>query len=367
VDVEGAKDGIRSIVRPVVLGRVAYALGMDWDMSAGQASFTLLKFDLDEHGAEQLGTFAMDKLPPGQFGKGNGLVDGDINQVTVIERSTSEGSYFIRSACIADDSYYAATLGRGIIVFPLKEGVPRRIDESSGLPSDYVQCVCSYDGKIYAWLGQPRKAAYLVRLKTDGTGVEVIASSRRTIKKTPLDNVAPVICDFMTVDEARKRIVFRLTSNGSDDVLGFWEVGLGNDAVRQLKRTHLVLAGYAPRRIGEDQILTKDGFVAQIFDLKTNELKSLVRYEAQYSGHFLPIGLLGDKLWMGLPFSSIDVKAQKVETFPDLRGPRKEGTRLQFQPGIVFQKVGDGEFLLGDPAALWLIKMKPAPVAAAAP
>jgi hypothetical protein len=367
IDVEGAEKGIRSIVRPVVLGRVAYALGMDWDMSAGEASFTLLKFDLDEHGTEQLATFAMDKLPPGQFGKRQGLADGDINQVTVIERSTTEGSYFIRSACIADDNYYAATLGRGIVVFPLKGGMPRRIDESTGLPSDFVQYVVSHKGMIYAWLGQPRKAAYLVRMKTDGTGIEVIVSSRRTIKKTPLDNVAPVLCDFMTVDEARQRIVFRLTSNGSDDVLGFWEVGLANDAVRQLKRTHLVLAGQPPRRISEDQILTKHDFVAQLFDLKTNELKSLVRYEAQYSGHFLPITLLGDKLWMGLPFSSIDVKTRKLETFPDLRGPRKDGTRLQFQPGIVFEKVGDQELLLGDPAGLWLIKMKPAPVAAAAP
>jgi hypothetical protein len=364
VDVYGAENGVRSIVRPVVLGRIAYALGMDWDMSAGQASFTLLKFDVDERGTAQLGTFAMDKLSPGQFGKGNGLADGDINQLTVIERSTSEGSYFIRSACIADDNYYAATLGRGIVVFPLKGGVPRRIDESSGLPSDFVQCVCSHDGTIYAWLGQPRKAAYLVRLKTDGTGIEVIASSRRTIKKTPLDNVAPVLCDFMTVDEARQRIVFRLTSNGSDDVLGFWEVGLANDAVRQLKRTHLVLAGHAPRRISEDQILTKEGFVAQVFDLKTNALKSLVRYDTQYSGHFMPIALLGDKLWVSLPFSSIDVKTQKIEMFPNLRVPRKDG--IQFPPGVVFEKVGDQEFLLGDLAALWLIKMKPAPAAAAA-
>jgi len=135
--------------------------------------------------------------------------------------------------------------------------------------------------------------------------------------------------------------------------------------VRQLKRTHLVLAGSVPRRISEDQILTKDGFVAQVFDLKTNELKSLVRYETQYSGHFMPITLLGDKLWVGLPFSSIDVKTQKIEVFPNLRGPTKN--RIPFQPGVVFEKVADQEFLLGDPAALWLIKMKPAPAAAAAP
>src|SRR5262249_16646381 len=115
VDVYAAEQGIRSIVRPVVKGRLVYALGMDWDMPAGQAFFTLLKIDLDERGTEQLGTFAMDKLPPGQFGKGNGLTDGDINALTVVQRSTSEGSYFIRSACIADDNYCAATLGRGIV------------------------------------------------------------------------------------------------------------------------------------------------------------------------------------------------------------------------------------------------------------
>jgi hypothetical protein len=360
VDVADAKDGVRSIVRPVVSGRVTYALGMDWDLPAAQVSFTLLKFDLDDRSTEQRGTFTLEKLAPAVFGKSRTLEDGEINQLTAIERSTSEGSYFIRSACIAGDNYYAATLGRGIVVFPLNGGLPRRIDEAGGLPSDFVQCLTAHNGILYAWLGQPRKTAYLVRLKTDGTDIQVIASSRRTIKKTPLDNVAPVLCDFMVVDQPRDRIVFRLTSNGSDDTLGFWELALANDTVRQLLRMHLVLSGHPPRSVAEDRILVKDGFQARLLDLKTGLLRPLVRHETQYSGQFQPITLLGDKVWISFPFSSIDVKTRKIEFFPSLPGRGKT-----FQPGVFFENVGDREILLGDPSGLWLIKLRPAELRAA--
>jgi hypothetical protein len=126
----------------------------------------------------------------------------------------------------------------------------------------------------------------------------------------------------------------------------------------------MILTGNPPRRVGDDQLLVKDGFVAHLFDLKTSELKSLVRYEAQYSGNFQPIMLLGDKVWMGFPFSSIDVKTRKIENFPSLRPSSREKLIQPFQPGVFFEKVGEREYLLGDPAALWLLKMKvPAPAA----
>jgi hypothetical protein len=355
IDVQEAQTGIRSIVRPVVAGRSTYALGMSWDPPAKQVAFSLIRFDLDSRAREQLATFTLDNLEPVTLGQRTRLEDGDINQLTTIERSTSEGSYFIRSACIAGDDYFAATMGRGIVVFPLKGGVPRRFDESSGLPSDFVHCLTAHDSKIYAWLGQPRKAAYLVRLNSDGSDIQIISSSRRTIRTTPLDNVSPVACDFMTVDAPRQRIVFRLTNTNSDDVLGFWELSLASGVVRQLQRTHLILSGSPPRLLSGDRVLVKDGFVARIFDLKTNQFSPLVRYEAQNPGLFTPIAVIGERVWVSYPFGSIDLKTQKVDAFPNLGG---RGSR--FQPGVFFQQTGEREFLLGDPAALWIIKMKPA-------
>jgi hypothetical protein len=358
VDVKGAEAGIRSIVRPVVAGRNVFALGVSRDAPAREVAFSLLRFNLDDRSREQLATFTLGNLEPAAGTQRTSLEDGEINQLTTIQQSTTEGSYFIRSACISGDHYFAATLGRGIVVFPLKGGeVPRRINESSGLPSDNVHCLTAHNGMLYAWLGQPRKAAYLVRMKTDGTEMQVISSSRRTIKSTPLDNVTPVWCDFMTVDAPRQRIVFRLTNTNSDDVLGFWELSLTTGAVRQLKRMHLVLSGFAPRLISGERILVKDGYLGQLFDLKTNELRPLLRYQAENPGLFFPIGLLDDKLWLSYPFSSIDVKTRKIERFPNLRPADKT---MGFQPGLVFEQTGEGEFVLGDPAALWIIKMKPA-------
>ena len=89
---------------------------------------------------------------------------------------------------------------------------------------------------------------------------------------------------------------------------------------------------------------------------------TLVRYEAQNPGLFNPIALLGDKVWVSFPFSNIDVKTRKIELFPSLRASDKT-----FQPGIFFEQTGEREFLLSDPGALWLMKMKSAAPVPAAP
>jgi hypothetical protein len=361
VDVAGATTGIRSIVRPVVKGRMAYALGMDWDPPTKQVSFSLLRFNLDSRDRSQLATWTLDNLEPARFEQRTRLEDGEINQLTAIERSTTEGSYFIRSACLAGDDYFAATMGRGIVAFPLRGGELRRLDESIGLPSDYVHCLIFHDGFLYAWMGQPRKAAYLVRLKPDGTDIRIIASSRRTIRETPLDNVTPALCDFMTIDAPRDRLVFRLTNSSSDDVMGIWELSLKANEVRQLKRTHMILSGYAPRLLSGERVLIKDGFVGRIFDLKTNELSTLVQYEAENAGLFSPIAVFGDKIWISYPFGSFDVKTKSAEVFPKLRDSDKT-----FQPGVFFEQTGDREFLMADPAAMWVLKMKPTPRAESA-
>ncbi|MBS0261227.1 MAG: hypothetical protein JSS02_04665 [Planctomycetes bacterium] len=353
IDVAEATTGIRSIVRPVVAERTAHALGMSWDPPARQVAFSLLRFNLDSRDRNQLATWTLDNLEPAKFEQRTRLEDGEINQLTTIERSTSEGSYFIRSACIAGDHYFAATMGRGIVAFPLQGGDIRRLDESIGLPSDFVHCLIAHDGFLYAWLGQPRKAAYLVRLKPDGTEIQTIASSRRTIRETPLDNVTPALCDFMTIDEPRHRLVFRLANSGSDNVLGIWELSLKTNVIRQLKRTHLILSGYAPRLLTDERVLIKDGFVARIFDLKTNELTQLAQYQAENPGLFMPIGVLGDRIWLSYPFGSFDVKTKSVETFPKLRAADK-----MFQPGVFFAQTGDREYLLADPGALWILKLK---------
>lgn len=353
IDVAEAEKDMRSIVRPVIVGRQVYALGMSWDKEAGSVSFTLMKFDLDGGPTEYLGTYTLEKLPPANFNDRTSLANGELNQLTVIERSTTEGSYFIRSACIVGDYYHAATLGRGILVYSLKGGTPHTIDEKRGLPSDHVQCLTSHQGTIYAWLGQLAKTAYLVRMKGDGSDVQVISSSRRTIKKTPLDNVSPVLCDFMMIDTPRKRLVFRLTNSNSDEVMGLWEMDLATDGLKQLKRTHLILSGYPPRVLPGERLLVKDDYVARVFDLKTNEMATLVRGEGQYPGSFLPFALIGDRLWTGFPFGSLDVKTRRTEIFPSLRAAEK-----MFQPGLFWGEAGEGEYVMGDPGGLWVVKVK---------
>ncbi len=370
IDVHGSQSNSRSVNRPVVDGRSVYTLVGESEREAKRVAFTLHRFSLDADQHEVLGTLTLDNLASGDFGKSR-LEDGDIDMYTTMERSTTEGSHFLRSACVAGQRYYAATMGKGMVAFPMAGGLVQTIDESSGLPSNFVQAVTCYEDTLYAWLGQPAKSAYLIRMKLDGSNIQVIASSRRTVQKTPLDNVYPVMCDFMTVDATRNRIVFRLTNDGSTDSLGLWALDLSTNELQQLKRTHLITGGLPPQQINGGQILIQDRGVLQVFDLSSNEYRPLTEPQSlvgdgrpsgqsvgdglfaayQPNTMMLPIALLNDDLWFGIPFGRLRLESKQFEHFVKLRDTPF------FQPGVFAAQISAHELVLADPSAIWLLQL----------
>ena len=357
IDVSRTETTGHCIVRPVFAGRTVYALRMSWNRAAhssnNKVTFTLLRLDVDSRGQTSLGTFALENLPRGEGMDATDLEHGNLNVLSIIERSTTLGSYFVRSSLLADGRYYAATMGKGILAFPLDGSSPRSITAESGLPSNFVQAITCHEGLLYAWVGQPKREAYLVRLKLDGTDLHVIASSRRAVEQTPLDNVAPVQCDFLWPDVPRRRIVFRLTTSNSDNNLGLWELDFQSDRLRQLQRTqHLLSSSKPPRVVSDDRLLIQDGSKIHAFDLKTNELRLFCEHVTDPPWMFHLLTLRGDELWLGIPFGRIDLRTKRLEEFPKLRETE------YFQPGFG-HLLGPDELVLGDTEGLWLLKLKP--------
>ena len=353
-DTSGGKSGIQRIVRPVVRGRTVHALGMSWKLDENREkasltnwfALTLLRIDIDTGGHTALGTVRYENLA-----RGEGWLDADLDGGQINALMLIQGSYLRRTPCLAGDCYFTPTLGKGILVFPLDGSPPRAINEEMGLPSNFVQAITCHESLLYAWVGQPKREAYLVRMKLDGTDLRVIASSRRAVEQTPLDNVAPVQCDFLWPDAPRRRIVFRLTASSADN-LGLWELDLKSDRLRQLQQNRVLQVEEPPQVVPDDRLLIHDGAKVHVFDLKTNEFRLFHEHVADPPPWFHPLTLRGDELWLGSPFGRIDLRTKRLEKFPKLRDTE------YFQPGFG-HLLGSDELLVGDTEGLWLLKLKP--------
>ncbi len=348
IDVADAEVGIRAVAAPVVYDRSVYTIGMSWDTETGCVRLALLKLSLEANEFQTLGEYTLSDLPvPRPYRSPTG---DEFTLYSVIERSTSQGSDFIRDAAIANGHYYAATMGHGILSFPLDGQSPRRVDEHTTLPSNHIQALCVCEDSMYAWAGSPKSAAYLVRVPLGGGEATIIASSRRAISRTPLDNTSPVQCDLMVADPERNRVVFRLTNSGSDDKLGIWEFRPDDSGLRQLWQTRHFLTTSLARTTGEPFVLIREDADLYRFDFTTDQSQRVIHRDTERPWTFHPIALVDQALWVGIPFGRVQLNTGKHEPFPPLR----KGT---FQPGCFCRRLDDDTLLLGDPSAIWLIEL----------
>jgi len=99
---------------------------------------------------------------------------------------------------------YVPTSG-GLICFSTRSTKTWTVTETDGLPACGVTACLEVDGKLY--LGcRGREEGYLVRCNTDGTGIELLASSGRKEKRSGLDDCPPYTIDSMVYDAAGGRV-----------------------------------------------------------------------------------------------------------------------------------------------------------------
>ena len=104
-------------------------------------------------------------------------------------------------------NYFLAGDGDGILVFSLSGGPPRRIDQSTTLPSNRVSAMAWLDGKLYAVLD---RGAYLIGWDPAGVPCEVLASPFRKERQSPLDDIPRYSIAYLAADPPRHRLLLTI-------------------------------------------------------------------------------------------------------------------------------------------------------------
>ncbi len=353
VDLTTARSEYLALMRPAIADEQVVTLALklpkvyDLDRPA-RAEFSLLRFPLAGGSRESGGVFIVNDLPVRELA----------------ERSTQAGAEFVTHSLVLCDDYLAATSGKGILRFSLSDKSVHVINAKQGLPSDYAQYLASDGRRIYAWLGKPRAESYFVSCLPDGSELQVIASSRRTVKASPLDDATPSVCKWMTWDAARNRVVlFLVASSGSHGSL--WQFTPETNALKEIAKLGLTFSSQPPRQIDANHLMMFDRTrfttaphaenVVTVFDLRDDTLRNVYRRDYKLSRLGIPFTMIDDAIWQSAPWGGLNSEDDSVTPFPPLRTVEKE---RDFQPGAVCLPIDKKQLLIGDNSGLWLLKLK---------
>ena len=217
----------------------------------------------------------------------------------------SDDFSFVSAMCADENSVYVGTRGAGIVVFPLRDGTPRRIGIEEGLPANSVHSIAILDGKIYAGVTD----GYLISYDLKQNRCDVIASSRRKQKLSPFDDQKPFRVPLLVADPIRKRVVFVIGDNvwqltpadgRITPVLDLVALDEGKP-ITPLNEAHIHRA--SPVR--GDRVLISSGSRVMELDLARDQAKPIQSAEM---GTFqtIPLFVIADGfLWSGDSFSRL--------------------------------------------------------------
>ncbi len=362
------KVAFRGIARPVVAGDDVYFLAFHFGGGADEAELVLMRRSLDGTNGEQLGSFPVrTRYPHGKVEQ----ADEAAPHLECFGRATVNspfGSAPVPDAAVAHGRYYLATMGCGLVVFPLDGSEPWSIDSSRGMPSDLVQRFVVHGDHIYAWLsripGEGMSHSYFVRIARDGELEEVICSSQRSTSKNLLDGTRLTPCHFMTLDAPRNRLILGIDSPASIDYRTIFQFDLQTATFAKLL-DHDRLTNYrADRRLGDSILLSRSlAPVAANREWQTGKaVPALLSFDVtsetltEVPSESLPakrswIILFRDKyFWMGAPFGRFDRQTGKFEPFPPLRS-------WEFSALARAIEIDETRILLRDSQSLWLVTL----------
>jgi hypothetical protein len=288
-------------------------------------------------------------------------------------------AYFGTAACVHQGRYYLGTKDLGIYVFPLDGSAPERITTADGLPSNFVQGLDCFDGKLYAYLGEPdlngNKESYFISWDIQERKCEVIASSRRKEKLSPFDDNKPLLCSFFRMDAKRKQILF--AAHEQHPLNGLWAFDVSTKKFRRLFILHNgdVEITSPSARIEGDLLRMPTNMGVFDYDLAKNDghllydgkirlevgaIRSAVHAVQQNPAYRQwtnrtwnakgPFVLAGDWIWAAEPFSRRSLPGGAPELLAPLRPDQKF-----FQPKEGLQKFDAHRLLVCDSFGLWLV------------
>lgn len=246
---------------------------------------------------------------------------------------------------------YINRIARGILVLPLDGGDPFTLNEQSGLPSNYVHTIAPANGKLYAWVGRPRKENILVEVTPATRTTRVLASSERVEVMNELDDRRPTTTKLMIFDAPRNRLVFWFRSQ-------VWAWDLETDEPSKLldvpwKKDHW-LRNVIPLPHREALLINRS-MDYWLLNLSNDSLEKFPFPNTSSNGLGPPTLLLDQKVWLRRPWSVYDLASH---TRHELRLPLSD----QLPPPMYWapwcEVVGDGnQCLIWDQYHLWLAEL----------
>jgi hypothetical protein len=319
---------------------------------AGGAGCRLVRFNVDTGAAETLAS-------------GDWKVPAASKTVTPSGLPWTEGS--------VDDTHYVIGLWNvGVLVFPLDGGPARLLVKTSGLPSNLVHAAAVCDGKVYAWVGDFASEGYLAQVDLATGATDILVSSRRQDKRSPLDDAPPMVALFMKADPTRHRVLLSLfrsplaidrpsMDGGRWAQSGLWQAVTKTGAVsRVIEKPGQVTAGAL---FGPDHLFLNLGGRLADLDLTSDALKTY-DYDNFAGSTFTgaprsaTMFVLGGYAWYSATAErkAIDLSAAKE----CLASPRDGKVKPEESPRWPLQPVNeDGRVLLDDGDGLFIVKFAP--------
>jgi len=246
---------------------------------------------------------------------------------------------------------YWNRIARGVLVIPWDGSKPFTLDERSGLPSNFIQTIAPGNGKLYAWVGRPRKESILVEVTPTTRAVRILASSERVEATNELDNRKPTTTKLMYYDAPRNRLVFWFRKQ-------IWAWDLQTDKPSKildipLEKDHW-LRNVIPLPY-RDALLINRSMDFWLLDLSNDNWEEFPLLGASSYGLSYPTLLLDQKVWLRGTWSIYDLASH---TRHELRLPLRDQLPPPMHWAPWCEVVGGGnQCLIWDQYHLWLAKL----------
>jgi hypothetical protein len=264
-------------------------------------------------------------------------------------------------AAISQTCYWFATRDAGLLAFP-RDGSPGFfVNSNNGLPTNHVDSVACCDGMIFAGLGQ---GGYIVRYDPKTSRCDVLASSRRKDKHSPLDDCLAYEVPCMVADTARHRVLlYEYEINGRPS--GIWQID-ATGRISELYETRNVYNSAWCSEVDGSHVIFSGNAWALDLDLQTDQPTALHSHLNWPIGPKIVLGPNGNTpdlspirpllyrdgyLWSGYNFTRASIDTGRVQDLPNMRSSAVEERVI---PTEVLQLFDNGRHaLMGDQLRLW--------------